>query len=111
MNNDSRSISRMKNRLIAIATAIGIATLSACASDPGPLAGTWKMNGLVSMTIQFRNGETEALGIIEKVSYETRGNDIIVTHKDGLMKGTAMRYTVTGPNTLRTELGTLQRIR
>jgi len=63
------------------------------------------------MTIQFRNGETEAMGMIEKVSYDARGNDVIVTYEDGLMKGTAMRYTVTGLNTLRTELGTLQRIK
>lgn len=63
------------------------------------------------MTIQFRDGETEAMGMIEKVSYEATGNDVIVTYRDGLMKGTAMRYTVTEPNTLRTELGTLQRIK
>ena len=49
--------------------------------------------------------------MIEKVSYEVKGNDVIVTYKDGLAKGTAMRYTVTGPNTLRTELGSLQRVK
>jgi hypothetical protein len=101
----------MNNRIVAIAAAIVIVTLSACGSDPGPLAGTWKMSGLASMTIQFRDGETEAMGMIEKVSYEVKGNDVIVTYRDGLMKGTAMRYTVNGPNTLRTELGTLQRIK
>ena len=69
------------------------------------------MNGPMPMTIQFRSGETEALGMIEKVSYEVNGNDVIVTYKDGLAKGTAMRYTITNANTLRTELGTLQRIK
>jgi len=101
----------MKNKLIAIIAAIGISTLSACSNDPGPLAGTWKMNDLVPMTIEFRNGETEAMGMIEKVSYEIKGDDVIVTYTDGLAKGTAFRYTVTGPNTLRTDLGTLQRVK
>lgn len=63
------------------------------------------------MTIQFRNGETEALGIIEKVSYEAKGNDVIVTYQDGITKGMAVRYTIIGPNTARTEMGLLQRIK
>lgn len=63
------------------------------------------------MTIQFRDGETEALGIIEKVSYEVKGNDVIVTYLGGIAKGMAVRYTMTGPNTARTEIGELQRIK
>ena len=51
------------------------------------------------------------MGMIEKVSYEVKGNDVIVTYKEGLAKGTAFRYTVIGPNTLRTELGILKRIK
>jgi hypothetical protein len=85
--------------------------LSGCGNDPGPLAGTWRMAGPLPMTIQFRSGETEALGIIEKVSYEVKGSDVLVTYKDGLMKGSTLRYTITGPNTARTELGNLQRAR
>jgi len=69
------------------------------------------MGGLMPMTVKFRHGETEALGIIEKVSYEIKGNDVIVTYQDGMAKGMAMRYTVTGPNTVRTEIGVLQRIK
>ena len=63
------------------------------------------------MTVQFRAGETEALGIIEKVSYDQKGQDVIVKYESGLMKGTAMRYTLTSPNTARSELGSLQRIK
>ena len=63
------------------------------------------------MTIQFRTGETESLGMIEKVSYEVKGNDVIVTSLDGLMKGTSFRYTMVDPNTARTELGTLRKIK
>jgi hypothetical protein len=86
--------------------------LAACgAGDPGPLKGTWRMGGVLPMTIQFRNGETEAMGMIEKVSYERSGQDVIVKYESGLMKGTAMRYTMTGPDSARFELGTLQRVR
>lgn len=86
--------------------------LVACTgSDPGPLKGTWQMAGAVPMTITFRSGETEAMGIIEKVSYKTAGNDVLVTYKDGLAKGTTMRYTITGPDTARTGLGSLRRVR
>ena len=63
------------------------------------------------MTVQFRAGETEAMGIIEKVSYEAKGNDVIVTYESGLMKGSAVRYTVIGSNTARSDLGVLQRIK
>lgn len=62
------------------------------------------------MTVQFRSGETEALGIIDKVSYEQKGRDVIVTYKSGLLMGTAIRYTLTGSNTARSELGPLQRV-
>ena len=86
--------------------------LSACSgNDPGPLEGTWRMGGIMPMTIQFRSGETESLGMIEKVSYEIKGNDVLVTSKDGIAKGMTFRYTITGKNTAQTELGTLQRIK
>lgn len=87
------------------------ALLVACKSDPGPLAGTWQLSGLMPMTMQFRSGETEAMGMIDKVEYEVRGNDVIVTYTDGMAKGTAMRYTMTGPDTAKNELGILRRIR
>ena len=86
--------------------------LVACSGgDPGPLKGTWQMGGYVPMTITFRSGETEAMGIIENVSYKTEGNDVLVTYKDGIAKGTTMRYTITGLDTARTALGSLRRIR
>jgi hypothetical protein len=100
----------MKSKLITFIAAIGIAILSGCGYDPGPLAGTWKMNGIVPMTIQFRRGEVETMGIIEKVSYRVEGHDVIVTYQEGLAKGTSLRYTVAGQNALRTVLGTFQRV-
>lgn len=85
--------------------------LASCGNGPGPLEGTWQMSGPIPMTVTFRSGETEALGTIEKVSYEVDGNDVLVTYEDGMMKGTAMRYTITGPNSARTELGELTRVK
>lgn len=32
------------------------------------------------MTITFRPGETEAMGVIEPVDYETKGNAVKVTY-------------------------------
>jgi hypothetical protein len=84
---------------------------SACSrSDPGPLAGTWRMSGVLPLTVRFRAGETETLGFIEKVSYEITGNQVIVSYKNGPMQGTAIRYTITGPNSARSEFGILQRL-
>jgi hypothetical protein len=83
--------------------------LTACAAGPGPLEGKWQVEGM-PMTIEFRPNESESLGIVEPVEYEVRGSDVLVHYKEGLAKGTAMRYTVVDERTLRSELGTLHRI-
>ena len=102
----------MKGMLQLIMVAAFAALLAGCgaSSDPGPLAGTWRMAGHVPMTVSFRKGETEALGIIEKVSYEIRGNDVLVTYKEGISKGMTMRYTMTGADSARTDVGRLHRL-
>ena len=63
------------------------------------------------MVVIFRSGETEALGMIDKVSYKMQGDDVLVTYEDGMAKGTTMRFTITGKDSARTELGSLRRIR
>ena len=95
--------------------AVCLATLTvlvaACSGrGPGLLEGTWMMEEPLPTKVTFRAGETEAMGMIEKVSYKTEGNDVLVTYEDGLAKGTTMRYTVVDQNTVRTELGTLHRV-
>lgn len=88
-----------------------LALVTGCGnSDPGPLEGTWRVTGVVPMTVEFRRGETEAMGLIEKVSYDVQGDDVIVTYESGPAKGLAMRYTMTGSDTARSELGTLRRV-
>ncbi len=69
------------------------------------------MTSPLKMKIQFRQGEVESLGIIEKVSYESKGNDVIVTYESGLMKGNAVRYTLLGSDVARSELGEIRRIK
>jgi hypothetical protein len=104
---DSSMLRKIKHLFMSLSLLI----LSACSgNDPGPLAGTWRMEGFVPMTVQFRSGETETLGVIEKVSYEVKGNDVLMTYTDGIAKGMTMRYTVTGQGRAQTELGSLQRI-
>ena len=104
-------VSNMLRKINYLFILFSLLILSACSgSDPGPLVGTWHMGGIVPMTIQFRSSETETLGVIEKVSYEVKGNDVLVTYTDGIAKGMTMRYTITGQDTAQTELGTLQRI-
>lgn len=97
-------------RYLALATFVFIAACTG-SRNPGPLAGTWHMSGAIPMTVTFREGETEALGMIEKVSYEITGNDVLVTSLDGFAEGTTFRYTMTGPDTARSALGTLRRVR
>ena len=91
--------------------ALVVMLLSACGdSSPGPLAGTWQVTGIMPMTETFRDGETEALGIIEKVGYKVDGQSVIVTYKDGLMKGSAVRYVFVNPTTVQTAGMTYRKI-
>jgi len=75
--------------------------LAACgSSSPGPLAGTWQVTGIVAMKTTFRAGETETMGVIEHVDYKVEGQSVIVTYKDGIMKGTAVRFVLVNPTTV-----------
>lgn len=81
-------------------TAILALALVACGDgSPGPLAGTWQTAGPIPMKTAFRDGETETMGMIEKVGYKTEGQSVIITYKDGLMKGTAVRFVMVNSTT------------
>ena len=45
-----------------------------------------------------------------EVTYEVRGDDVIVHSESGMGKGMAVRYTMTGPDSATAEFGTLRRI-
>ena len=99
----------MKRYITAVLIPIAV---TACGnSDPGPVAGAWRTTGPIPMTVQYRAGESEAMGTIEKVSYNVKGSDVIVTTESGPMAGTAFRLRVVDQNTLQSELGTMSRVR
>lgn len=89
---------------------VGILLTACTQSDPGPLQGTWQVSGMMPMKITFRSGETESLGVIEKVEYEIKDSDVVVHYLDGLAKGMAIRYHVVDSSTLQNQLGNLRRI-
>ncbi|KKO47519.1 hypothetical protein VT06_16650, partial [Arsukibacterium sp. MJ3] len=62
---------------------LSLMTLSACSKGPGDLEGTWRLEGVVPMTIVYRHNEEEAMGIISRVSYKHHGNDVLVSYESG----------------------------
>ena len=100
-------MAHIAKNLLAI---VVLLALTACGKGPGPLEGTWRVAGPLPMTVTFRANEAEALGIIEKVSYQRKGDDVIVTYESGLMKGTSVRYTMKGKDTASFALGELERV-
>jgi hypothetical protein len=94
-----------------LSLSIALILVAGCGRSPGPLEGQWQASGIVPMKITFRPGETEAMGIIEKVSYSVDGNSVRVTSEDGLMKGSAMVYVMIDRNTAKAEMFGLKRIR
>ena len=88
-----------------------IFALTGCGdSSPGPLAGTWRSGGVMPLTTSFRGGETETLGMIEKVGYKVDGKSVLVTYSDGLMKGTAIRFVLVDSTTAQALGSTYKRI-
>jgi hypothetical protein len=85
--------------------------LSACSErDPGPLAGKWEQVGPITMEVQFRPGEIEMSGVIDKVKYEVKGEDVLVTYTEGPMQGKTVHYLMVGKDMAKTDLGTLRRV-
>lgn len=96
--------------LIAISfTSLLLGCAKVDSGNPGELAGKWRLDGLISIPMEFKQGEVKALDITEKATYEIKGRDIFVTYQSGVAKGTVVKYTITGDNSAVTELGTLKR--
>lgn len=88
-----------------------VTLLAACTEGPGRLEGTWKMQGLIPLTVTYRDDEEESMGLINKVTYKSEGNDVLVTYVDGFAKGTTMRITIISKTSANTAFGRLTRIR
>ena len=86
--------------------------LVACTGkSPGPLEGTWAVTEPFPVTVAFRSGEVEAMGMIKKASYKIDGDEVFVTYEEGATKGATFRYTVIDADTIRSESGTFRRVR
>jgi hypothetical protein len=86
-----------RNAILGACLSLGLA---ACGnSSPGPLEGTWVPDGMPKLTTTFRAGEMESLGVIEKVDYKVDGKSVLVTPRDGMLKGTSFRYVLSTPDT------------
>lgn len=105
----------LRKQFLVLMLVFAVAVFSGCTrNSPGPIEGTWELTelaGIMRVTMTFRPGEAESLGIIDKVTYRSEGRDVIVTYETGLSKGSAMRVTVVDENTIRTDLGTFRRVR
>ena len=97
----------LRGILLGLASAL----LASCANqNPGPLAGTWMATEPFPVTVTFRDGETEAMGVTRAASYEVHGNEVLVTYAEGSNKGTTFKYQVINPNTIRSDSATFRRV-
>lgn len=95
----------------ALLSAVALILVACTGESPGPLEGTWVVTDPFPVTVAFRPGEVEAMGMIKKVSYKINGNEVLVTYKEGSAKGTSFRYKVIDANTIRSDSGTFRRAR
>ena len=91
-------------------TALALAAVACSSADPGALEGTWKVTDPIPVTVTFREGEMEAMGITKKVTYQPKGHEVLVTHQEGATKGLTFSYEVVDNDTIVSESGTFHRV-
>jgi len=79
-------------RTLATALLLPAALVGCGDSSPGRIQGTWQAQGVMPMKVVFREGETETMGLIEEVGYSDQGDAVLITYKDGMMKGSSVRW-------------------
>ena len=95
-----------RNLLLTLA----VLALSACSGNgPGRLEGTWNATKPFPVTVTFRADEMESMGTTKKVSYENKGDEVVVTYLEGANQGRSFRYTIVDDNTIRSDSGTFHR--
>lgn len=100
----------MNLKIIIFTIFITLFTNGCSNDDPGALEGSWQIVSMVPMTAHFRKGESEVMGIIDKVSYSAKGNDIIVTYESGISEGSSVRFTMKDSGHARSLLGPMFRL-
>ena len=91
---------------------LGLTLVAGCSKNsPGPLEGTWRIGGLGTYEIVFRDGETQTANFVEKVSYEMDGRDVLMTYLDGPSKGSTVRFKFTDADHARSSIGSLSKVR
>ena len=89
---------------------LGVLALSACSGNsPGTLEGTWTATKPFPVTVTFRADEMQSMGTAKKVSYKSKGDEVLVTYLEGANKGRSFRYTIVDDNTIRSDSGTFHR--
>lgn len=86
--------------------------ISACsqpATSECPIAGHWIAEGKMPFEINFQPGEARMLGMVNKVTYQKKGNVITVIYADGPMKGQSVSYTMVDSNTIKNPMVVLRR--
>lgn len=102
----------MANLMRLLATCALSALLTACKpSDPGPLAGKWRIVEDKRVVIDFKPGESDTMGIVEAVDYDVLASQVIVTYKKGPMSGIPQEYLLTSPDTVTSPIGHLERVK
>lgn len=79
-------------RTLATTLLLAAALVGCGNSSPGRIQGTWQARGILPVKVTFRDGETETEGLIEKVGYSDQGDAVLITYKDGMMKGSSVRW-------------------
>ncbi len=98
----------MTMKRIGLLTLLALMLAACSGNDPGPLAGTWKSS--LGTTIQFREGETVADGMVHKVSYKVSGDTVQVIRTEESAKGSSATYTMIDANNAKTPYLTIKRI-
>jgi hypothetical protein len=90
---------------------LALAVVACTGKNPGPLEGTWHAKEPFPVTVSFRDGETESMGRIRKVSYARAWGEVSVTYQEGTDAETSFVYTLIDDDTIRSDSGTFHRVR
>lgn len=101
---------RNRSRLPVLLAGACLLVVACSGRDPGPLYGTWQLEGDAPIQLQFRHGESEVLQTAEAVEYEVHDDEVIVAFKSGPTRGQTLHIRMTGADTAESNIGRLKRV-